>query len=541
MKDFRSSIKGVAGIYRLFRWRIAVSIVLGLMRVAASLAFVWVSKHLVDIVTGVVDDSLPVYVWMMIVVVLLQIGFNVFSSYWENINLIKAKNELREKTFAHVLNSRWNGMEEYHSADVLNRIQEDIRVMIDLVCTRIPDIVVTVCQLLAASVFLVMMAPGLLGLVLLLMLFSLLGSKMFYKTQRRLTERIRVLDSESQQYVQENLLNRALVLSLVGVEKVMTKFGLIQENIEKESVSRLNYNTIARTFMGLGFMAGYTSAFLWGIYGIRDGDVTYGMMTAFLQLVGQVQRPLSELSKHVPAFIQALTSEERLSELNMLPELHRSEELVFETSPDIVFDGVRFSYSGHDRLVLNDFSHIFSAGKMTVVMGPTGRGKSTLVRLAMGLLTPEMGRIFFRLDGAEHPVSLGNFMYVPQGNTLFSGTVRDNLLMADADADEAAMKEALHLAAADFVLELPAGLDTRCGETGSGLSEGQAQRIAIARALLHKGSVLVMDEATSALDIETEEIFLERLVARYKGEKTIIFVSHRERAIQYADNILRLD
>lgn len=541
MKNFRSSIKGVVDVYRLFRWRIVISVALGLMRVAASLVFVWVSKHLVDIVTGVIDDSLPAYIWMIVAVVLLQIALNVFSSYWENINLIKAKNELREKTFAHVLNSRWNGMEEYHSADVLNRIQEDIRVMIDLVCTRIPDIVVTACQLLAASVFLVMMAPGLLGLVMLLMVFSLLGSKMFYKTQRKLTERIRVLDSESQQYVQENLLNRALVLSLVGVEKVMSKFGLIQKDIEKESVSRLNYNTIARTFMGLGFMAGYTTAFLWGIYGIRDGSVTYGMMTAFLQLVGQVQRPLAELGRHVPAFIQALTSEERLSELNMLPELHKSEELLLETSPDIVCDGVCFSYTGDDRIVLKDFTHIFPAGTMTVVMGPTGRGKSTLVRLAMGLLIPEKGGIFFRIDGENHPVSLGNFMYVPQGNSLFSGTIRENLLMADADADDAAIKEVLHVAAADFVLELPDGLDTQCGETGSGLSEGQAQRIAIARALLHKGTVLVMDEATSALDVETEEIFLERLVAKYKGEKTIIFVSHRECAIQYADDILRLN
>ena len=192
MKNFRSSIKGVVDVYRLFRWRIVISVALGLMRVAASLVFVWVSKHLVDIVTGVIDDSLPAYVWMIVAVVLLQIALNVFSSYWENINLIKAKNELREKTFAHVLNSRWNGMEEYHSADVLNRIQEDIRVMIDLVCTRIPDIVVTACQLLAASVFLVMMAPGLLGLVMLLMVFSLLGSKMFYKTQRKLKAKILV-------------------------------------------------------------------------------------------------------------------------------------------------------------------------------------------------------------------------------------------------------------------------------------------------------------------------------------------------------------
>ena len=542
MKDFRSSLKGISGASRPFRWRIAVSVLIGFVRIAASLAFVWVCKCLVDIATGVLDKPLSDYAWLMIAIVLVRIGSNVAASYWENLNHIIVTNTLRKKTFAHVLGSSWNVREEYHSADVMNRIQEDIRVMVELICTRIPDIIITVCQLIAASVFLVLMAPGLLVLLVALMLVGLVGSRLFYKSQRKITERIRQLDSRSLEHIQESLQNRAMVLTLVGLDKVIAKFVGILDSLRRESVSRLNYYSVARAFLSFGFMAGYTTAFLWGIFGIRDGVVTYGMMTAFLQLVGQVQRPLADLSKHVPAFIQAMTSEERLAELDALPDLVHIEVPLLDAAPSLIFDNVTFAYPGKTVPVFDGFSHTFKSGTLTVVMGSTGRGKSTLAKLAMGLLVPQGGSIeFVPDDGSRIPASMGNFMYVPQGNSLLSGSIRDNLLLADSDADEARMREVLHIAAADFVLELPDGLDTRCGESGSSLSEGQAQRIAIARALLHPGTVLILDEATSALDSATETTLLERFASEYRGHKTILMITHRECALSYADEVLRLD
>lgn len=539
MKDFRNSLKGIAVIYKPLRWRIAVSILIGLTRIAVSMGFVWVSKVLVDIATGIKDWELGTFVWIMIGIVLLRILTNVAASYWENLTLLKARNSLRYETFSHVLASSWNGREAYHSADVLNRIQEDIRVMIDLVCTRIPDIVITLCQLVAASIFLVVLAPGLLGVLAALMIVGIVGSKMFYKTQRVITQRIRELDSKSQQHIQENLLNRALVLTLIGVERVLSRFAAIQKDIEKETVRRMNFNAVARAFMGLGFMAGYTAAFLWGIFGIRDGNVTYGMMTAFLQLVGQVQMPISELSKHIPAFIQALTSEERLSELNILPEITIKNGAMLESAPAIELKGVDFTYPDDNRPIFCNFSHRFPAGGLSVIMGPTGQGKSTLIRIVMGLLRPQRGEILFECGRkGKCAASMNNFMYVPQGNSLFSGTIRENLLMGKADASEDEIRKALWVAAAEFVYDLPDGLETLCGESGSGLSEGQAQRISIARALLHQGTILILDEATSALDLETEKVFLERLSKECQGKKTTLFVSHRDRVNFYADEIL---
>ncbi|MBQ0006652.1 MAG: ABC transporter ATP-binding protein [Alistipes sp.] len=425
---------------------------------------------------------------------------------------------------------------------MMNRIQEDIRVLVELICTRIPYIIVTVCQLIAASIFLVMMAPGLLTLLIVLMMVGLLGSKMFYKTQRRLTDSIRNQDSESLEHVQESLQNRAMVLSLSGIDSVKEKFSSILDKFKTYYVKRLNYTSIARSLIGFGFMAGYTIAFLWGIFGIRDGVVTYGMMTAFLQLVGQVQRPLADLSKHVPAFIQAMSSEERLSELEALPKLVLADGPVLDEAPSLVFENVSFLYPGKTVPVFSDFSHSFNAGTLTVIMGSTGRGKSTLARLAMGLLQPRSGVVFLKLsDGRSVSAAIGNFMYVPQGGSLLSGTVRENLILAAPDADEERMRQALHIAMADFVYDLPSGLDTLCGENGSSLSVGQAQRISIARALLHPGTVLILDEATSALDSSTEATLLEHLVSEYRNRKTILMITHRKCALSYADEILCLD
>ena len=345
--------------------------------------------------------------------------------------------------------------------------------------------------------------------------------------------------------MQENLQKRLVVLTLIGAERVLSRLGLLQKDVQDQTVRRIGYNSLARGFMIFGFMGGYAAAFLWGVLGIRSGVVTYGMMTAFLQLVGQVQRPIAELARQVPAFIHASTSVERLMDLQQLGQEPSDEAPVaLEGAPGIRCTGLNYAYPDRpEEAVLSGFSHDFAPGSMTVIMGPTGAGKSTLSRLVMGLLQPSEGSV--ELYGAQGsfpagPALRGNFRYVPQGNSLFSGTIRDNLLLARADASEDELRDALHTAVADFVFDLPEGLDTPCGETGSGLSEGQCQRIAIARALLREGDILILDEATSALDAGTEATLLDRLYTRYHGSKTLLFISHRDAISARADSILRI-
>ena len=539
MKNFRSCLKGMGAMLKPLRWRVAVGVGIGLVRIAASLAFVWICKRLVDIATGAVVAPLGGSIGLMAGILLVQILGNVGASWWESYITVEAQNGFRHSVFSHVLRSTWNGREAFHSGDTVNRLEEDIRVVVDLLCSRLPSAIVTLCQLVAASLFLLTLSPNLAWILIILMLAAVLGSRLFFRTLRRLTAAIRAKDSQVQAYMQENLLNRVVVLTLIGAERVLSRLGMLQRDVRDNTIRRTNYNAVARTFMGLGFLSGYAAAFLWGVFGIRSGAVTYGMMTAFLQLVGQIQRPIAELAHHVPAFIHSLTSVERLMELEELPLEEHGKPVQIEGAPEIAIEHLTFGYAGQAEAVFKDFSYVFKGGEMTAITGHTGIGKSTLIRLILALLRPQEGTI--RVGGVPvSPDLRGNFMYVPQGNSLLSGTIRENLRLVAPEATDDQLREALELSAAEFVFELPDGLDTLCSEKGGGLSEGQAQRIAIARGLLHNGGILVLDEATSAIDPATEERLLHNLSARFHGRKTILFISHREAVTSAADTVLSI-
>ena len=516
-----------------------VSVLLGTVRIAVSLAFVWTSKHLVDIATKVSDAPLSSGIWLFAGVLVLQLCVVLFVNWWDAYSEVKSRNRLRMDTFAKVMSSRWDGRERFLSGDTVNRLEEDVRVVADLLIARLPGVVVTLLQLAAASAYLMTLAPNLLWVLLILMFSAVFGSKMFFRQIRSLMARIRARESELQQHMQESLQHRVLVLTLTNLDRVLEKFGWLQADIESNTRKRLNYNAVARGLMFLGFQAGHAAAFLWGAVGIMHGTVTYGMMTAFLQLVGQVQRPIAEFGRQVPAFIQAIASVERIMDLEELEQEPSSESVILEGAPAVEIAGVSYSYPGSPVKVLDNYSAVFPGGSFSVVAGPTGAGKSTLIRLILGLLTPSEGSIL--IGGQPAGASLrGNFMYIPQGNSLLSGTIRSNLQLASPDATEDDMRVVLETAMAGFVFDLPQGLDTPCGEVGSGLSEGQCQRIAIARSLLRPGGILILDESTSALDAATEKALLQNLYANYHQKKTIIFVSHRQAVVRFADKVIEV-
>ncbi|MBP5721077.1 MAG: ABC transporter ATP-binding protein, partial [Bacteroidales bacterium] len=325
---------------------------------------------------------------------------------------------------------------------------------------------------------------------------------------------------------------------------VLAKLGSLQGVVFDKTFTRLGYNAVSRGFMQLGFAVGYALVFLWGVFGLKDGSLGYGTMVAFLQLVGQVQRPVANIALQIPSFIRALSSEDRLLDLEDAPQEEQGPDIVLQGAPGVRVEKLSFTYEGGRDAVVSGLDFDFAPGSMTAVIGSTGAGKSTLIRVIMALLKPDSGKVTLYDDAGTEVVSgvrtRCNFMYVPQGNSLMSGSLRENLLLAKPDATEDEIRDALHLAAADFVYDLQDGLDTVCAEIGAGLSEGQAQRIAIARALLRPGGILVLDEATSALDADTELELLERVGARYRGTKTIICITHRPAATSYADAVLKL-
>ena len=368
-------------------------------------------------------------------------------------------------------------------------------------------------------------------------------SKLFFRKMRVLTSKIRSSESKVQSHIQESLQHKTVVQSMETGEFMQDRLDSLQEVEYGQILDRTRFNIFARTMVGAAFNIGYIIAFLWGVFGIWKGSITFGVMTAFLQLVGQIQGPAVRLTRQVPAFANATASIDRLMALENSPKEEKGDPVVIPGVAGIRLENVTFRYDGEGRYIFKDFSFDFPPGSRTAIVGETGVGKSTMVRLMMALLEPQQGKVVLYGNGREAVASAltrRNLVYVPQGNSLFSGTIRDNLRLGDPEASEDDMKRVLEIAAAEFVFDLPDGLDTVCGEGGTGLSEGQAQRIAIARGLLRPGSILLLDEFSSSLDPDTEDRLMRNLIA-VKDEKTMVFITHRQKISEFCKNTLSLE
>jgi ABC-type multidrug transport system fused ATPase/permease subunit len=527
---------------RGIRSRIVLSSGVGVGQICASLFFIWLCKQLIDIATRTADGDMKFFIILLVTTICTEIALSAWRTRLESQTDIRLKNELRYRLFSQLMLSVWNGKERFHSGDAVNRLEEDVRVVADSVCKSLPAVLVTCFQFVAAFLFLTVLNAQLAWIIALIMPVFLLFSRLYVKQMRRLTKDVRTTDSQVQSHIQEKLQHKSLIQSLEQNKSIADKLAFIQSDLYSRVMSQTNFNLFSRTLVMAGFAMGYLIAFVWGVNGIYEGVVSFGMMTAFLQLVGQIQRPMVELSRNIPSLIHAITSAERLQELNDLPVEEQGNPIMLGTQTGIRLENVSFAYSDGDKPVIQNFSFDFTPGSHTAIIGETGIGKSTLIRLMLALLHPQQGKI--ELYDANCQVEASaltrcNFVYVPQGNSLLSGTIRDNLLLGNPDATEEEVRQVLITAAAEFVYDLPEGLDTLCGERGAGLSEGQAQRICIARGLLRQGNILLLDEFSSSLDKETEQVLMERLMTQTK-EKTVIFITHRELISEYCEQIINL-
>ena len=515
---------------------------IGVMQVVVSLAQVWAVKRAIDVASGSVPGSIYWAVGVMGLFILADFSLSIASTWVRNLLGIKAQNRMQQRMLDRLLKSQWHGKEAFHSGDVLNRLEQDVNQVVTFLTETIPASLSVFAMFVGAFCYLFAMDHILALVIVGILPVFLLASRTYVGQMRRLTRKVRDSDSKVQSVLQETIQNRMLIKTLESDNMMVNKLGETQSELRQHVVRRTLFSVFSSVVLNFGFALGYLVAFLWAAIRLADHTLTFGGMTAFLQLVNRIQNPARNLTKLAPAFVAVFTAAERLMELEENPLEQQGEPEYIDTPCGLRLDNVTFAYSDRERNIVKDLSFDFKPGSCTAVLGETGAGKTTLIRMLLALVSPTKGSVNIYNNSTSReltPLMRCNFVYVPQGNTLMSGTIRENLKLGNIAATDEEMIAALHKSCADFVMELPHGLDTVCSESGGGLSEGQAQRIGIARALLRDRSIMLFDEATSALDPETERQLLSNILA--SRDKTIIFITHRLAVVDYSDQTLRLE
>lgn len=497
------------------------------------------AKEIVDAAAVYRDMGRVVFFAVLIISVTIgQILFNILS----RITSFNASNKLqihiKGNLFSTMIKKDYASVTSYHTGELLNRLTSDVDVITSAIIGILPSLVYFIVKLVGILVVLfsidwrfaiVFVIGG--ALVMLVML-------LFKGTLKNLHKKSQESDGKTRSFMQESL-------SSLLVIKVFNKYKRISDESDKLQWNNFrirrkrNYISIASS---MGFAVVFTFAYIyglvWGSFMILNGAITYGVLTQILSLVSQIQSPIQGLTSILPQYYQALASAERIMEIEKLPEEHVLDENVkidteklYSELSSIEFDNITFSYDDRET-VLKDTSLSIKKGDFVVIMGISGIGKSTLTKLLLDVFTVQNGEIYFKLnDGSKVSVDRNirdMFAYVPQGNFLLSGTIRENISFVRPDAADDEIMKAAETACADFISELPDGLDTMLGEKGMGLSEGQVQRIAIARAILAGAPVIILDEATSALDVDTELRVLKNI--EKLRNKTCILISHKQAA-----------
>lgn len=546
--DTRSIVRWLWQAWRGNRLQAMLNAVIGLLGVVVSLAQVGAVQHAIDVSTPALQGhacSPHRIVIAVIVMALLMVAgllLTIASTWVSNILGIRAQNRMQQRMLDRILRTQWHGKEKFHSGDVLNRLEFDVNNVVTFLTETIPDSLAVLAMFIGAFCYLFAMDAVLAVITIAIIPVFVAVSKIYVRQMRRLTSEVRSSDSKVQSLMQETIQHRMLIKTLESEAPMTERLEQTQSVLRHKVVRRTVFSVFSNIILWLGFRLGYLIAFLWAALRMSRGSLTFGGMTAFLQLVSRIQGPARNLTKLVPQAVSVFTAAERLMELEEDPLDETGEPVRLEAPCGIRLEHVYYQYEDKDREILHDLSFDFPPASCTAILGETGAGKTTLIRILLALLSPQQGKATIynnhHQETAVTPLTRCNFAYVPQGNTLLSGTIRDNLRLGRLTATEEEMKEALHKSCADFVFDLPDGLNTLCSEAGGGLSEGQAQRIAIARALLRQSSILVLDEATSALDPETERQLLNNILA--DRNTTVIFVTHRMAVIDYCDQTLKI-
>lgn len=501
------------------------------------------SKNMVDYAVAgklnLAGIAATIFAGLIIMNLLMKVGESLLS-----VRITESfSNVMRQRFFKRLLETEWLPLSAYHSGDLLTRLTSDVNNITSCIVSVIPGIFALGVQLVASFLTLLYYDPKIAILAFLLGPSSVVFSQIWGRKLKYMQVKVQESESSYRSYIQEALQNFITIKSFRLEKHNQDELQVLHENRMKWIIERNRITITANNVMGLGYWVGYFLAFGWGAVRLAQNAISFGTLTAFLQLIQQVQSPFIGLASTYPRIIAMTASAGRLMELETMQMEKTVEPVPRIKDVGMSFCQVSFYYTD-GKLVLDQISTEIFPGELVALVGSSGEGKTTLIRLLLALLRPSRGEVYFTDSvGGRYEASAATrdwVTYVPQGNTLFSGTIADNLRSGKMDATLEEMEKAARSACAwCFIEELPQGLDTIIGEHGHGLSEGQAQRIAIARAFLKKAPVMILDEATSALDMETEMDVL-MAIKDLSYYCTCLVITHRLTALSICSRVLRI-
>ena len=503
-----------------------------------------ISKSLIDNAIGGNTSQVIKYLIIMISITLGMMLLNPITSLLSTHASTKLNQNIQNKMFEHIEYSSWLEQSKFHSVSLLTRITSDVATISSTLLSTIPNIISILVTLLASFSTLIYLAPSIAIIAIFIGPFLVLVSRYFSKKLKDLYKKAQEEDVKYRAFIQESVQN-IMIVKTFCMEKInMDRLIQIQNNKYNIAMKNTKLSAMTGLAMSLCSNLAYFTIFCWGALNISTGVTTYGTFTAMLQLYGKVQSPFSSLASMFPGLISTIAAAERLMELEEIPLEKSSEKEVIDfINPEITFEDVSFEYKKGIKII-NDINLTIPYGETIAFVGPSGEGKTTLIRLILALINPSNGKVYLKENNKKDSFNRDYrnlISYVPQGNTLFSGTIEDNLRYGNFEATEEEIYEALKNACAlDFVNELENGIETVIGEKATGISEGQAQRLAIARSFLRKKPILILDEATSALDPETEVSVLKS-VKSLPHKPTCIIITHRPSALNICHRIIRLE
>ncbi len=537
-------------IYKNTRSYLPAVGLIAVLSAAVSVGYIllaYFSSYVIDIATGQKSGNITLYIGLLFGLILLQAVLYVLNSSLRVRVTGKIEMALKGQMFLSLTQKEYSGIAPLHSGDILNRFTSDVEVVVGGVVGIVPSAVSLFSRLIAALAVLISMSPELTVVIIIIGIVVGFAARIYSKYFKGIHKKVQSAMGETRSYMQECTENIVVVKTFGSAGTFHEKLKSLMTRVYKLKLRRNLISNIANIAVFLLFTGGYYAALSWGAFMVDRAAITYGTLMALLSIVSQVRAPITNMSGLIPQYYSALASAERIMELQCLPDEPKTlpqtdTARLYEKLSAVRLQNVSFRYGKKNNEVLKSADMTLKKGTLTALVGGSGEGKSTIFRLLLGLYHPNEGTLFLKTDEETIPIDAtvrGLFAYVPQGNMILSGTIAENIRFCNLSADDEALLNAAKCADLyDFVQSLPNGFDTVIGERGLGLSEGQIQRISIARAVLSGAPILLLDECTSSLDEKTEKTVLQNIKAM--TDRTVLIISHRPAALSVCDKIYRL-